>query len=353
MAGKFKVRVFFIVLGLFLLCGGALTGQAALQFDVFLGYDGIVPEASWFPVVCEVKNDGPTFMGTVELEAGVGNQGQLQRIVIELPTGTLKRFVIPVFSTTRNYSSWDIKLYDERGKMRADQPGLRARKQTSADTPVIGSLPRTANGAPVLRAILPQQSELQPASARFQPSLFPDNPLVLEGLPTIYLNSEKASELKVTQVNALFAWLNAGGHLIVAIEQVSEVNSTPWLKTLFPCELKDLQPVHQHPEIEQWLRTATSAPELPSPSNPQPSQVGRRRPSPRPGFTPPPAREGIAIKLAEKARVAPEKLMELIHAREGTNFAPSGVLRLQLNDEEKDQILAVARRVLLQVRSDS
>jgi len=63
-------------------------------------------------------------------------------------------------------------------------------------------------------------------------------------------------------------------------------------------------------------------------------------------------REGIAIKLAEKARVAPEKLMELIHAREGTNFAPSGVLRLQLNDEEKDQILAVARRVLLQVKAD-
>jgi len=63
-------------------------------------------------------------------------------------------------------------------------------------------------------------------------------------------------------------------------------------------------------------------------------------------------REGIAIKLAEKARVAPEKLMELIHAREGTNFAPSGVLRLQLNDEERDQILAVARRVLLQVKAD-
>src|SRR5438034_2186346 len=26
----------------------AFTAQAALQFDVFLGYDGIVPEASWF-----------------------------------------------------------------------------------------------------------------------------------------------------------------------------------------------------------------------------------------------------------------------------------------------------------------
>src|SRR5213593_2690336 len=63
-------------------------------------------------------------------------------------------------------------------------------------------------------------------------------------------------------------------------------------------------------------------------------------------------REGIAIKLAEKARVAPEKLMELIKAREGASFTPSGVLRLELSEEEKDHVLKVARRVLLQVRAD-
>src|SRR5213593_3241019 len=78
----------------------ATTGtlQAALQFDVFLGYDGIVPEASWVPLVCEAKNDGPTFTGTVELTSG--NQGQTRRMTVELPTGTLKRFVLPVFSST-------------------------------------------------------------------------------------------------------------------------------------------------------------------------------------------------------------------------------------------------------------
>src|SRR6266850_1472636 len=63
-------------------------------------------------------------------------------------------------------------------------------------------------------------------------------------------------------------------------------------------------------------------------------------------------REGIAIKLAENARVAPEKLLELITAREGASFAPSGVLRLELDEEEKDQVLAVARRMLLQIRTD-
>jgi transcription-repair coupling factor (superfamily II helicase) len=63
-------------------------------------------------------------------------------------------------------------------------------------------------------------------------------------------------------------------------------------------------------------------------------------------------RDGIAVKLAEKARVSPEKLMELIRAREGASFTPGGVLRVELNAEEKEHLLAVARRVLLQIRAD-
>jgi transcription-repair coupling factor (superfamily II helicase) len=63
-------------------------------------------------------------------------------------------------------------------------------------------------------------------------------------------------------------------------------------------------------------------------------------------------REGIAVKLTAKARVSPEKLMEMVRAREGASFTPSGVLRLEFNEDEKDQILAVARRLLLQIRAD-
>ena len=93
--GRFRSRTLALWLGAFL--GGALPCWGALQFDVFLGYDGIVPQACWFPVVCEIKNDGPAFVGTVELTGGRGTEQQVRRAVIELPTGTLKRFVIPVF----------------------------------------------------------------------------------------------------------------------------------------------------------------------------------------------------------------------------------------------------------------
>src|SRR5438105_4784007 len=109
---------FTLLLTLLCLLFSASTGRAALQFDAFPGYDGIVPEASWFPVVCEVKNDGPTFKAMIELTGSAVNQGQTIRMPVELPTGTLKRLVLPVFSSTRGYTSWDLRLLDERGRIR-------------------------------------------------------------------------------------------------------------------------------------------------------------------------------------------------------------------------------------------
>ncbi len=241
---------------LWLLLALAAPGlQAAIQFDVFLGYDGIVPEASWFPVVCEIKNDGPTFNGIVELSGGYYTQGQSIRTAVELPTGTLKRIVIPVFCSSRMNSSWDLRLLDERGKMRAEQQGVRPRKQVSRGTPLIGALSRTASGAPVLRQV--QSTDLQPMAARLLPSIFPDNPLVLEGLSCIYLSSERAYDLSQGQINALLAWLHAGGHLVIGVEQPSDVSALPWLRSLYPCEVRDLKTINRHPELNDWIRSTT------------------------------------------------------------------------------------------------
>jgi hypothetical protein len=230
--------------------------QAALQFDVFLGYDGLVPEACWFPIVCEVKNDGPSFTGKVEIKTGSAQDPSLFTTV-ELPTGTLKRFVLPVFSSGRGYSSWDVRLLDEKGRVRSEQLGLRARKALANGTPLLGALPRTPGGTPIIKPIAAPGSELQPAAARVLPSLFPDNPLVLEGMSCLYLNSERAADLTVNQVDALLAWLNAGGHLVVAVEQPTDINAAPWLKNAFPCEVQDLRTLDRHPELQDWLRSAT------------------------------------------------------------------------------------------------
>lgn len=241
------------------LLGWALAGHAAnpladLQFDVSLGHDGIVREAGWFPVVCELKNDGPSFNGVIEIAASGFGQGQPRRAVVELPTGTLKRIVLPVFCPARHYSAWDVRLRDDRGKVRAEQTGLRPRRQLGWETPLLAALPRTAGGVPVLRPVLAQQPEAQPAVARWQSVLFPDNPLVLESLDALYLSSEKAAELSAGQARAILAWLQAGGHLIVAIEDAGEVNASAWLRGVLPCEVNGTVTVARHPELQNWLQ---------------------------------------------------------------------------------------------------
>src|SRR6266404_9657339 len=85
-----RFRLASLLLGL-LFAGLVFSARAVLQFDVFPGYDGVVPEATWFPVMCEIKNDGPAFNGVIELNGGAFNQGQTHRAEVELPTGTLKR----------------------------------------------------------------------------------------------------------------------------------------------------------------------------------------------------------------------------------------------------------------------
>jgi len=229
--------------------------------------------------VCEIKNDGPAFVGTVEVDAGKFNQDQTRQAVVELPTGTRKRFTIPVFASSRSFGTWDIRLLDERGKARAEQIGVQTRRQIASTTPLTGALVRTPAGTPTFRPILPQDAALQPAAARLLPSIFPDNPVVLEGMKCLYLNSEKALDLKVGQVNALLAWLHGGGHLIVAVEQISDIGATPWLRAVLPCELKDIQTLQEHSELEDWLRGATWVTNRAVPSQFEPSAAAtfRRR----------------------------------------------------------------------------
>ncbi len=251
--------------GLAVWMGWMGAAQGALQFDVFFGYGGIVREGSWFPLACEIKNDGPSFKGEIEVGSGTySKEPQVQRVPIELPTGTLKRVFIPVFLGSRGYSAWDLRLLDERGHVRAEHLGERPNRSISADTPLLGAMARTPGGVPVFRPLLSASqsaaSDLQPLSALLRPSIFPDNPLVLEGLASIYLNSSQASEIKVPQVDALYAWLNAGGHLIVGVEQLSDINSTPWLKGLFPCELKEMRTLKPARELEAWLASPSGLP---------------------------------------------------------------------------------------------
>jgi transcription-repair coupling factor (superfamily II helicase) len=60
--------------------------------------------------------------------------------------------------------------------------------------------------------------------------------------------------------------------------------------------------------------------------------------------------DGVALKFSEKARISPEKLLAFVNARESRVFSPTGVLKLNLNDDEQDYLLDTVRGVLLELR---
>ncbi len=232
--------------------------QAAPQrfdvFDVFIGYDGLVPEGSWFPVVCEIENKGPSFNAVFELSERY--EDQTRQMPIELPTGTRKRFVMPVFSANRNNRQWEARLLDDRGRHRADGLVRQVRRQYSGNLPLVGAVSRTANGRPVFPTVKDQnRREVQVEAARLLPELFPDNPIALEGLDTLYLSTAQATEdrLRVNQVNALLAWLNAGGHLIVGVEQLAQINGAPWLRQMLPVDFSQTTSLTNHSALQDWL----------------------------------------------------------------------------------------------------
>jgi transcription-repair coupling factor (superfamily II helicase) len=59
--------------------------------------------------------------------------------------------------------------------------------------------------------------------------------------------------------------------------------------------------------------------------------------------------DGVALKFSEKARISPEKLSAFVNARGGRVFTPTGVLKLNLNDDEQDYVLDTARGVLREI----
>src|SRR4051812_15744107 len=232
------------------------TATAGVRLDLFVGYDGILTQGGFFPVVFEVFNDGPGFKGLLELTPGQFGQGQVREVPVELPTGTLKRIVIPVFSAQQyGFSSWNIRLLDDRRKVRAETTSRPIRKNNPFGIPLLAAVTRTPPPLPEVKA---QGQDMKPIVARLQPDLFPDNPIALEGLDTIYLSSERALDLKVNQVNALMAWLQSGGHLVVGVEQIIHINGTEWLRDLLPCDLTELTVVQEHADLQRWVTSESS-----------------------------------------------------------------------------------------------
>ena len=191
---------------------------------------------------------------------------------------------------------------------------------------------RSVGGVPTFPPIHSGNSDLQPVAARLQPEMFPDNPLALEGINFIYLNSEKALALDVPRAQALMAWLQRGGHLVVAVEQASDINGNPWLRDLMPCKLEGTAVVNDHSDLQDFVQEAANKALVPGENSDQNSQDRKRKParSQTPMFTPtnisiPTPLPIVTGKLTRRNghhRLRRKSACDRSHARPRKNYRP-------------------------------
>ena len=72
-AGRGTPVMRLLCLWLVVFLAAIFSARAAIRFDVFAGYgvEHIVPQATWFPITCEIMNDGAAFVGTIEITGPV------------------------------------------------------------------------------------------------------------------------------------------------------------------------------------------------------------------------------------------------------------------------------------------
>ncbi len=242
-----NIRLLGVLLGFL-----AWSARGEIQFDVFLGFDGTASTAGWIPVACEVNNDGPGFTARFELLNEGGDDSVARRFTVELPTKTRKRFVIPLFATSK-YATWRARLVDENGKERALLENLRPTREVSWRTPILGVLGKGLIRIPDLPKIKTNRDEWQPAACRLQAGLFPDDPLALDSLTALYLGSTTALDLAPAQASAIHTWVERGGHLIVGVDQASEISAAPWLEDLLPMQFSGMGQVAAGKGFQAWL----------------------------------------------------------------------------------------------------
>ena len=238
-------------LGLVCLLAGGGLARGVVQFDVFMGFAGKARQGEWFPVTFEILNDGPTFDGQVEMRPRFGDN-PVYRFDVELATNTRKRFTLAVFAGTN--SGWTAKLKNGR-KTVARHEELKLDSSYPA-TSLLGALSGQQAGGPVLPKTRFknkwENDRYTPRVAHLQLDTFPDDPIALSGLHALYLNSARAITLRTEQAAALSTWVLGGGHLILAVDQPSDVTSTPWLSSLVRGQFGPVQNSAAGQALHRW-----------------------------------------------------------------------------------------------------
>ena len=188
------------------------NGTALVEIGLEVGYDTYFREGHWFPVRIRVRNEGDPVIGKLVVRPETSGRvvSNAYSTPIDLPTGSDKATFL--YLQARTFPpSFRVELLDTDNTQIAVREGFLnlVRPQDQLHVTVTG-----ANGtSPTMSAV--HTGEGVAFQAQWQVQNIPDAAEALRAITTLMLTDVDTTELSVTQVEAIEAYVMGGGHLIV------------------------------------------------------------------------------------------------------------------------------------------
>ncbi|MEM9775918.1 MAG: hypothetical protein AAF902_15180 [Chloroflexota bacterium] len=238
---NFKILLVFLAAFLFFptQIGHAQLEREGLSMEIRAGFDGIVQEASWFPVVITLENNGAPIEGQVE--ATFGGAQTVWKTDVSLPTQSRKQINMTVYAQDV-FRSFEVSLYTDDGERILHENSINLQAVAAHEGLIYGVVTSEQDALEVLTKVAAGRPEARVAYVDIDE--IPTDPVALQALDMLVFNDVDTNGLSLDQRAAINAWIAQGGQLVIT-GGASWQRTTAAFADILPVEVTGTESVDQ------------------------------------------------------------------------------------------------------------
>ncbi|MFT7584443.1 MAG: hypothetical protein ACI9EW_000860 [Cellvibrionaceae bacterium] len=187
------------------------TDNNGLTMTVQPGFDGIIKNDNWFPVLVTLANDGVAVEGTLELS--FGDSGTTWATNVSLPTQSRKQIQTTVYASESIQAFKAVLRSDETGEPLLSSSNNSLKRLDPADSLIYAVVSPEPDTLEQLEKV--RHSRADAAVAYLAIDEIPTDPIALQPLDVLVFNDTDTNSLSAGQRESIEIWLRQGGQLVL------------------------------------------------------------------------------------------------------------------------------------------
>lgn len=189
----------------------AQSTTPGLEMQAEAAFEGNFKYGEWVPVWVTLENNGADLTGEVIIRVGGSGGTMAYTAPVELPGGARKR--VPIYVLPNNFSRRLSVTYETDGQVLATQ-SVSVQPQINSSF-FIGIISPQRGALTLLNGLEFSGTQRQVVIFDLQPSELPLRSEALRSLDVLIINSSDTSQLSAEQAQAIQAWVQHGGRLVI------------------------------------------------------------------------------------------------------------------------------------------